>query len=231
MNKKVFNKYVVFSLTLMTLVWSRCSKNEIISENECTSDCFVISGKIINASTNLPEQYRRIQVRKATRLIDVELGYVNSKADGSYIIKLNKSTFADTSDVNVELAFESKNGYINSEHYTNFYLGNLDLNKDYEEDFYVFQETSLNLIAKNTSPDTITIGSIYRYFTRPGESNPINVKLAPNESYSKVLVTTFGIPTDVSVSYKLKGASKYSSIDSSIICNPNGSNYLQLNIQ
>lgn len=233
MHSKVFNKYVVFSLVLMTLVWSRCAKNDLISESACTSNCFEISGKIINRSTNLPESFRRIQVKKSMSAFPhgkVEMGYVVTKSDGSYLIRLNKSSFNDTSDVNLILTLESKNGYINSEWFSVFYLFNLDLNKSYQEDLDVYQEASLNVIIKNTTTDTVSIGMLTRYFTKPAEGYNINKRLPPNATYSKMLVTTFGIPTDISVSYKLKGDLNYSSKNASINCEPKGVNNLQIDI-
>jgi hypothetical protein len=233
MNKKVFNKYVVCSLILMTLVWSRCAKNDLIAESECTSNCFEISGKIINRSTNLPESFRRIQVKKSMSSFPhskVEMGYVVTKSDGTYLVRLNKSSFKDTSDVNLILTLENKNGYINNEWFSEFYFFNLDLNKSYQEDLNVYQEASLNVVIKNTSTDTVSINMLTRYFAKPSEGYYINKLLPPNATYSKLLVTTFGIPTDISVSYKLKGDQNFSSKNASIVCKSDGADYLQIDL-
>lgn len=226
--KKLF--YVVFLLIAIT----SCRKEQVITDSECTSDCFEITGIVTNASTNTPEAFRRIQVQTTTNTfpyINVNRGYVVTKADGSYLIRIAKSSFSDKDNINFVLTLEDKSGYLNDYHFNQYFMGNLKIDSAYTKNISVYQSANLNVIVNNASvTDSIHLLDLSYNFLGNYYSIYVDHKLAPGETTNYSFAVVLGKQTNLEL---LNGKidSNYIDTKDSIVCNQINNNQIVFNLQ
>jgi len=229
-----FSGYITIVI-LFTVFFSSCKKNEVIVESECTSDCFEISGIITNASKNTPESFRKIQVQTTTNTfpyILVNRGYVTTKADGSYIIRIAKTSFSDKEHINFLLTLEDKPGYLNDYNFNQYFLGNLKIDSTYTKNINVYQSTNLKVILNNNNPtDSIYVGSLdfqnlnSRYYIN------INKNLYAGDKDTIDVQTILGQLTKLELLYMYLNSPNVYFQKDSIICSSSNNNEINLNIR
>ncbi len=229
-----FSKYISLVI-LITVFITSCRKNEVIVESECTSDCFEISGIITNASTNTPEAFRKIQVQTTTNVfpyVHVNRGYVLTKADGTYIIRIAKTSLSDKEHINFLLTLEDKPGYLNDYHFNQYFLGNLKIDSTYTKNISVYQSTNLKVILNNDSPtDSFFVGSIDFRDLNSRYSVTINKNMYAGEKDSVDVKAIFGHLTKLELLYMHLNSPNVYFQNDSIICTSSNNNEIILNIR
>jgi hypothetical protein len=199
MNKLVY-------LVLLFLIFSSCKKEEVETISlECTSDCFEIYGVVTNASTNTPEANRKIHIQTTTNNFPfaiLDRGTVLTKADGSYVVRIAKTSISDKSNINFLLTLEDKPGYINEFNSNQYFIGNLNIDSIYTKNISVYQAANLKVIVNNASitDSMYLVGLSFSYFDGIGNNYGDN-KLAPGESLNYDISVVLGKQTNLEILY------------------------------
>lgn len=214
---------LIFAILIFSGI-SSCKKEEVVTaESECTTDCFEIYGVVTNASLNTPEANRKIHIQTTTNNFPftiVDRGTVLTNADGSYVVRIAKTSLSDKDNINFLLTLEDKSGYINEFNFNQYFLGNLIIDSVYTKNISVYQPANLKVIVNNasTTDSMYLIGLSFSYFDDFGNANVYD-KLAPGESKNYNISVVLGKQTNLELMYGKIDSLYFPIVNDSITCN------------
>ncbi len=228
-------KKLFYFLLLFAIIFSSCKKEEEETiSNTCTSDCFEIYGVVTNASTNTPEANRKIQIHTTTNNFPftiIDRGSVITNADGTYVVRLAKTSLSDKSNINFLLTLEDKSGYLNEFHSNQYFLGNLNIDSVYTKNISVYQNANLKVTINNTSvTDSMNLlGLTYSVLSEMGSTHGSD-KLAPGESLYYNVPVVLGNQTNLELLYGKVDSIYLNIVKDSITCNQINNNQVVINL-